>query len=155
MDSDRNGRDVFAFIDELERLPLAAEVVDATQKVFGRFGFDVFCLNGLPQPHQNFDEVVLAVRVPPEWFKIYVEEEYSRVDHTLRHLKQAVQPFKVDDVPYDREREPRTAELMERAAEFGLVNGYWVPIPGPAGCEGGVWMGGRTPELTARNTTGS
>ncbi len=143
------GQEAFELIERLERLSTPEAVIEAVQAVVGRFGFEFFCFNTFPRPPQKFDEVMLASKLPPEWLKLYIEQDYAHVDPTIRWCKQTIHPFEWKDAPYDPEREPRAAELVQRATEFGLSRGFWVPIPGPKGTEGGVWMGGARPELTA------
>jgi DNA-binding CsgD family transcriptional regulator len=38
-------------------------------------------------------------------------------------------------------------EVVQRARDFGIENGFVVPIPGPAGNVGNVWMGGHNIEI--------
>jgi len=95
--------------------------------------------------------VVLAHRIPPELFKLYVERRYADVDPAMRMLRRTTEPFKWLDVPYDPQRERRGAQVMALVADFGLSQGFFVPTPSAAGPCGNVWMAGPTPELTARN----
>ncbi len=76
----RDGRDAFAFIETLDRLSDAAAVSDALQVMLARFGFEAFLLSELPANGQKFEEAVLTMRLPAEWFQIYTKEEYFRVD---------------------------------------------------------------------------
>lgn len=145
------GREAFEFVAQLERLTDTDAIMDAMTRVLGRFGFEFFCFNTFPRRHQRFEEVMLAIRVPPEWMKLYLDEQYVHVDPAIRFCKRTVHPFKWKDAPYDPEREPRAAELVQRATEYGLSQGVLVPIPSPTGCEGNVWMGGYQPDLTARS----
>jgi hypothetical protein len=38
--------------------------------------------------------VVLAHRIPPELFKLYVERRYADVDPVMRMLRRTTEPFK-------------------------------------------------------------
>jgi LuxR family transcriptional regulator, quorum-sensing system regulator BjaR1 len=151
MDSNRfdYGRDAFAFIDELNRLGSSADVIAALRKALNRAGFEYFCFYGFPKPDQKFDEAMLAAHLPPRWLELYLSENYAQIDHTIRFSKQTNRPFEWKSVPYDVAREPRTANLVRRVNDFGLAGGYCIPIPGPRGMEGGVWMGGSKTELSS------
>jgi DNA-binding CsgD family transcriptional regulator len=83
-------------------------------------------------------------------FKVYLERRYADIDPSMRHLRRTSEPFKWLDVPYNSEREPRAKELMALVTDFGLSQGFFVPIPSPAGTFGNVWMAGPKPELTTR-----
>jgi LuxR family quorum sensing-dependent transcriptional regulator len=144
------GREAFEFIEKLDRLSTPEEVMDVMQAVLQPFGFKFFCFNTFPRPQQRFEEVMLAIRVPPEWIKLYLQEQYVHVDPTIRYCRQTTYPFEWKDAPYDAEREPRAAEMVRRATDFGLSEGLWVPIPAATGSKGGVWLGGHRPDLTSR-----
>jgi LuxR family transcriptional regulator, quorum-sensing system regulator BjaR1 len=143
-------REVFDFIDRLERLTTIEAVMDATDRMLGRYGFAHFSFSGIPQSSNCLPGVVLAHRIPAELFKVYVERRYADIDPSMRHLRRTTEPFKWLDVPYDSEREPQVAELAGLVTDFGLAQGFFVPIPSPAGTIGNVWMAGPQAELTAR-----
>lgn len=136
------------FIETIERLPSVDSVLDQIGRTFAGYGFDYFCLCGFPRPQQKFEQVTLAIRVPAEWLQLYHAENYAQVDPTMRHCTRTTQPFEWKDAPYDASREPRAAEMIQRATDFGLSEGIWVPIPSLSGCLGGVWMGGAKPDLS-------
>ncbi len=143
-------RDALDLIETLDRTSTPDAVMDEMRGVLARFGFEYFCFASLPRPRQHFEDVMLAVRVPPEWIKIYCDQEYLHVDPAMRHVRGTTFPFEWKNARYDPDKEPRAAEMVRRATEFGLSQGVMVPVHGAAGCEGVVWMGGRHPELTAR-----
>lgn len=141
--------EVFDFIDGLDRLSTIDAVMDATERMLGRYGFTNFAFSGIPQSSNCLPGVVLAHRIPAELFKVYVERRYADIDPSMRHLRRTTEPFKWLDVPYDSEREPQAAELAGLVTDFGLAQGFFVPIPSPAGTVGNVWMAGPQP-VTAR-----
>lgn len=140
-------REAFEFIDGLDRLSTLDAVMDATGRTLARYGFEHFSFSGVPRDSDSLPEIVLAHRIPAELFKLYVEQRYADVDPAMRHLRRTTEPFEWLDVPYDPEREPRAAEVMARVADFGLSQGFFVPIPSPAGSYANVWMAGPNPEL--------
>jgi LuxR family quorum sensing-dependent transcriptional regulator len=143
-------REVFDFIDRLDRLATIDAVMEATDRVLARYGFANFSFSGIPQSSDCMPGIVLAHRIPAELFKVYVERRYADIDPSMRHLRRTTEPFKWLDVPYDGEREPQAAQLAGLVTDFGLAQGFFVPIPSPAGNFGNVWMAGPKPELTAR-----
>jgi LuxR family transcriptional regulator, quorum-sensing system regulator BjaR1 len=143
-------REVFEFIENLDRLPTVNAVMDATERVLERYGFVHFSFSGVPYNSDSMPGIVLAHRIPAELFKLYVERRYADIDPSMQHLRRTTEPFKWLDVPHDSEREPKAAELKALVTDFGLAQGFFVPIPSPAGTFGNVWMAGPKPELTAR-----
>jgi LuxR family quorum sensing-dependent transcriptional regulator len=142
--------DVFEFIDRLDGLWTVDAVMDATERMLARYGFEHFSFSGVPSNSDCMPGIVIAHRIPAELFKVYVERRYADIDPSMRHLRRTTQPFAWCDVPYDREREPKAEELRRLIEDFGLAEGFFVPIPSPAGTFGNVWMAGPKPELTAR-----
>jgi LuxR family quorum sensing-dependent transcriptional regulator len=147
----RFAREAFEFVDGLERLSSVQAVMDATERMLACFGFEHFSFSGVPRNSASLPGVVLAHRIPSELFELYVARRYADIDPAMRMLKRTTEPFKWLDVPYDPERERRGAEVMALVADFGLSQGFFVPIPSPAGTCGNVWMAGPRPELTIRN----
>ncbi|HLL27058.1 MAG TPA: LuxR family transcriptional regulator [Xanthobacteraceae bacterium] len=143
-------QDVFDFIENLERLPTIGAVMDATSRMLGGHGFANFAFSGIPQSSDSLPGVVLAHCIPAELFKVYVERRYADIDPSMRQLRRTTEPFKWLDVPHDGEREPQAAELARLVTDFGLAEGFFVPIPSPAGNIGNVWMAGPQPDLSGR-----
>lgn len=145
------GVDVLDFIVDLERIATVDEAMDALSGMFGRFGFRTLVLTGLPNPVQSVEQVLLAKRVPPEWFKVYVANNYVRDDPVPRQCRRTVHPFEWSELHYNAETEPRTAEVMRRAADFGLAQGLTVPIHGITGYEACVSLAGEQPDFDKRS----
>jgi LuxR family quorum sensing-dependent transcriptional regulator len=141
-------RDVFAFIDSLERLSTLDEVTDALNKALARSGIESFIVTELPTKDQPFEQFVIASRWPPEFFMLYVKHGYARIDPLNRRCIQSHMPFEWRSDSYRLDPDPRVAEMMRRASEFGLKDGYVVPIHGPCGYEGCVSMAGAALHLS-------
>jgi LuxR family quorum sensing-dependent transcriptional regulator len=137
------GREAFDFIDDVQRLSTTDEIMEAMRAVLGRFGFQFFCFNFLPTPEQNFEDVLLANRLPVGWLDLYLEKQFVHADPSLRHCKRTLRPYRWKDAPYNSEQEPRAVELVQRAADFGVLDGIVIPVASTAGRTGHVWMGGQ------------
>jgi LuxR family quorum sensing-dependent transcriptional regulator len=131
-------------VEKLQQAQTVNEVLDVMEgsSVLQAVNADMFCLILLPRPDQNFKEVSLAVRVPPEWQELYASEGFCHTDPCLRHCHHVVEPFEWQRAPFNPEKEPGCVEVVNRAHDFNVANGIVVPIPGPTGCIGGVWIGG-------------
>ncbi len=146
-------RETFAFIDRLDRLSSMDAMMSEMQRVLATFGLEYCAFQDLPDTKRSYDEFVICTRVPEEWLKIYLKEEYVRIDPAFRLCRRSIDPFIWADAPYDAEREPRTVEFLRRVADFGLSRGFVIPVPRQAGGLGVVWFGGINPELNARSKT--
>ena len=145
------GRDALDFIEGLEAHKKMPTAMEALEVAFGRFGFETIIVTGLPNPDQAFSQMVLAKRWPAEWFKLYTENNYDRVDPVVRQCRRSVNPFEWDDAPYDATREPSAAKVMRRARDFRMTRGFIVPIHGVTGYEAAVSLGGMHLDLNARS----
>ena len=142
--------EAFDFIDALDQLASADEVVESVAKTFSLFGFENFIITGLPNPRERFEQVVLLKKWPMGWFDIYAREDYVRSDPIIRLCRNTTQPFEWSEAPYDRAREPRAAEIMERATDFRMKEGFCLPIHGVNGYEACFSMSGVDLDLSSR-----
>jgi LuxR family quorum sensing-dependent transcriptional regulator len=142
-------RDAFGFADELERLSAIDDVANAFKQAIAPYGIEHFIAAGFLAKGHAFEELVLASRWPPEFFMLYVDNDYARVDPLVRRSVLSHMPFEWHAEPWADDN-PRVVEVMRRAAEFGLRQGYLVPIHGPRGYEGCVSMAARRLNLTVR-----
>jgi LuxR family quorum sensing-dependent transcriptional regulator len=136
---------IFGFIDALSGLSDSVAIVDALHHALAAEGAQFFCFNFLPQPSESFDDVVLANRWPRDWLRLYAAENYVQDDPAIRYCRRVAHPFEWSLAPFDPVREPRAAEIVERARDFGLADGYVTPVPSPSGSLGSVWVAGRAP----------
>jgi DNA-binding CsgD family transcriptional regulator len=128
--------------DTFDRFTTHEGVVAKLKNILRAAGRKFFCLNLLPRPRENFAEAIVASELPGDWLDLYLRNDYAACDPALRHCKRAVLPFGYRVAPYDPQLEPRAAEVVKRAHDFGVCNGTVFPIPGTSGCIGDLWAGG-------------
>lgn len=87
--------------------------------------------------------VVVGMSMPPAWVENYKFHNSHFIDPGIWHSKRVVEPFFWYDAPHDPEQEPHQSAMVARAKEFGIPEALVVPVPGPRGCFGTIWMGGR------------
>ena len=143
-------RTAFEFIEDLDRMPSAEAILSRLDCVLPGFGIEYFTFQDMPEGNGAYDEFAFCTRVPPQWLKIYLDEEYVRIDPALRQCRRSVEPFVWAEAPYDAEREPRTVEFLRRVADFNLAKGLVIPVPRARGGLGVVWFGGARAEFDAR-----
>ena len=143
--------EAFDVIDDLEGCATVAAVLKVMRKGLTNLGIDLFCLNVFPSPRQGFDEVLLASRLPAGWLELYLRENYIAHDASQRHAERTVHPFEWKDAPYDPKGEPKALEVVQRANDFKIGNGFVVPVPGPSGCIGQVWLSGLNFRISKRD----
>ena len=143
-------RNAFEFVEGIQRLSTTGEIMDAMGTLLKKFGFEYHCVSFLATATETLEDVLLSNRLPEEWLKLYIEREYVHDDPAFRHAKTVVRPFRwFKEAPYDPEREPRAAEVVQRAGDFGILDGFLIPVASTAGRMGQIWFGGRTLDLPA------
>jgi LuxR family transcriptional regulator, quorum-sensing system regulator BjaR1 len=141
-------KEAFDFIAGLDALPDTTAVVAGAAKIMARYGIGHFIITGLPET--QFERAVLVSRWPAEFFDLYVRNDFIRFDPVARRCRRSRQPFEWTATQYENDPNPRTAEVMHRRADFGLEQGFMVPINMPHGVEACVSMAGKHLDLTAR-----
>jgi LuxR family quorum sensing-dependent transcriptional regulator len=141
-------KEAFDFIAGLDALPDTTAVVAGAARIMARYGLGYFIITGLPET--RFQEAVLASRWPAEFLDLYVRSDFIRFDPIAQRCRRSRAPFEWTAAEYDNDPDHRTAEVMRRAADFGLERGYIVPINTPDGFEACVSMTGSHLDLTAR-----
>jgi LuxR family quorum sensing-dependent transcriptional regulator len=140
MNYDRTG---YQAIEAFGGVSTPQEVFAALKTALNFAGLRHFCLNLFPQPGAPFSDLILTCEVPPAWLELYLREDFAAVDPSIRHCRRVVMPFAYSDTPYDPHKEPRAAEVVRRARDFGVADGTLIPITGPTGCIGDLWVGGK------------
>jgi LuxR family quorum sensing-dependent transcriptional regulator len=140
--------EAFEFIEELDQLATPQAIIDAMERSFARFGFENFIITGLPHPDQRIESLVLLKKWPMDWYRRYTQRSYDRYDPVVRLCRQTVQPFEWAEAPHDSGTNPRGAEIMQEASEFGMREGYCLPIHGLNGFEACLSMSGPCLDLT-------
>ena len=140
------GRKALEFVDAVEKLDGAA-LIGRFEALIASCGFTAYIMAGLPSSNAGLPELTLANGWPRDWFDMYVRENFSAVDPVPRHGATTVHPFVWSDAPYDRDRDPAAHRVMTRAAEFGLVEGYCIPLHYDDG-SAAISMAGKEPDLS-------
>jgi LuxR family transcriptional regulator, quorum-sensing system regulator BjaR1 len=122
------GRRALDFVDAIEATESFAGVVAQFEKIIGDLGFHAYIMARIPTVGESLEQLTVANGWPAQWFELYNRENFNAVDPISRHCFNTLNPFEWKDVPYDRERDPAAHTVMMRARDFGLNNGFCIPI---------------------------
>jgi LuxR family quorum sensing-dependent transcriptional regulator len=117
-------------------------VIEIFDRALSEVGADYFGVLFLPRPEERLVDCCLAQKLPADWCALYSAENFFQRDPPIRHCRRTILPFDWASAPYEPEREPHMAEIMERARDFRLDKGLMVPIPSPNGIVGCVGVTG-------------
>ena len=142
--------EAFTFVEALDRLDTTQAVVDAMERFLALFGFENFIMTGLPNLQEKIDGLIMLKKWPVDWYRLYTKQSYDRYDPVIRLCRNTVQPFEWSEALYDRELEPKAAQIMAGARECGMERGFCLPIHGLNGQEACLSMSGLHLDLTPR-----
>jgi LuxR family quorum sensing-dependent transcriptional regulator len=124
--------EVFEFVQVCETLTSVEAVMRAIRPIVGDLGFSSFILTGLPLLNRPLKPLVLLDSWPSGWMERYSSRNYFEVDPVGQNVLATSSPFLWGDAPYRRDK-TLSRQMMGEAAEFGLRDGFCVPIHGATG----------------------
>lgn len=130
----------FDSIDRLKGLTTADEVLNEIRRSVDHFGIENFCISGVPLPHEDATPYVMISGWPETWLQRYLERGYIHTDPIIRQVLKSDLPFSWDEAPYDASN-PLEARVMNEAPDFGLAEGFAIPIHSARGFQAIVTLG--------------
>lgn len=143
-------RMAFDLVDEFDRLTSVNEVMGRLSGVLNGFGYTSFLITGVPEPPLRLEPYILLNGWPVEWANHYMASEYYRDDPVAAHCRRSINPFEWSEAPFDADFNPRAAEVMNTAEDFGMKKGFLVPILRSSGFHACVTMAGERPDHEPR-----
>lgn len=145
------GQQALEFVDNVQRLQSVDDVMSAMASYIGTFGFTSFVVSGVPSDDSDPESMVLLNGWSKTWFTRYVSRKYYLYDPIALHCQSALDPFSWSEATYDRSEQPIAHQVMLEASDFGMSDGFCLPIHEPAGPASCVSMGGQSPEISSRS----
>ncbi len=144
--------DLMLTIENVQRQSSADGILSLLYDAIGQYGFQKFIVSGLPDPGMDVRPFVLLSGWDDEWYQRYTSLNYVHLDPVARHCFTTSRPFDWSDAPYDGETDLSARRVMEEARDFGMDQGFCVPIHMEGGMQGVVSLVGDTGHLddTAR-----
>jgi len=141
--------------DFIERINAAKSIHDVYQLLaveLRKFGFTDFLITDMPPPDRGLQGHTILNGWSQAWFERYMQEDFYSADPMARHTHATVEPFFWNEVNVDQD-DLQALRVMNEASEFGLKEGFSVPILGAEGDLSCVTMGGRRMERQPRMRT--
>lgn len=131
--SDPRFEAAWGFVDRADSLAEPAAVARQFGELAGAFGFDRFVVTNLPPPAFPLEPFMLADAWPEGWHQRYSSGRYFDRDPVGQYALLRNRPFLWREVPKTLYRGRGSALVMGEAQEFGLVDGFCVPLIAPSG----------------------
>lgn len=137
---------IAAIQQQTDRASISAILRDA----FSSFGFDRFMIAGLPTQGGDVVLDVLLSGWSDEWHGHYQSQGYARVDPVARQCMATTMPFAWAAAPISGLHAQQARQVMNEARDFGMADGFCVPVHAEGGTHGGVSLSGRTEALDSK-----
>jgi LuxR family quorum sensing-dependent transcriptional regulator len=139
---------MFDFITDSSRARDNEEVLACLGKVARAFGMDCFAVSGIPLPGERIDPYFMLNAWPEGWFERYVEENYVHVDPVIYRTKMSNEAFVWSEALADKPLSRSSKRVMNEATEFGMLDGYSVPLHSVGGFQAIVTFGAQKVDLS-------
>ena len=139
------------FIGEMDRIDNSVSVRDLFQHFLEKeTGLtNVVCLK-VPNASETLNSTIYFNTRPEAWTQHYIEANHIFHDPMVRELYKTYDPYSWTDVLKRRELEPDDQRIVEEAGEFGMKEGFVVPVYQLNGYFGLVSAAGGCLELSER-----
>jgi LuxR family quorum sensing-dependent transcriptional regulator len=128
---------VFNFVETCDALASVDAVLSALRKETDRLGISSFIITGLPLPKRPLEPLVLLNAWPKGWYDRYIANDYFSIDPVGQYNFVISSPFRWSEARIGRGAD-RIRGVMGEAAEFGLKDGYCVPIHSATGLQAAI-----------------
>jgi LuxR family quorum sensing-dependent transcriptional regulator len=130
----------FSAIERIAALRSSHDVLTELRRCGSFFEYENFCISGLPAPHEKADPYVLLSGWPEKWITHYLKSDFIHVDPVIRKVRRSTMPFLWSEAQYLPD-DVAAARVMDEATEFGLSEGFAVPIISVDGAQAIVTFG--------------
>jgi LuxR family quorum sensing-dependent transcriptional regulator len=141
---------MFDAVSEFDAIGSTQGVTDHLAKIFSSFGYTAFLITSVPEPPLKLEPYILVNGWSPGWTEHYIRNDYYKSDPVAAWCRKSTNPFEWREAPYDKEKKSKPAEVMNISRDFGMIEGFLVPIVRSTGFHDCVTMAGRNPDLDPR-----
>lgn len=141
----------FEFLDTINAMNSPMAVIDRLRSAVRPFGYEYMTCVGCFDFNELSKSDVLSDCWPNEWAQRYYEREYFLRDPIALSFTKSARPYTWSEALEMIPCEPDQHQIMAESAEFGLRDGYVIPIMGHANYKAIVGFAGRELDKDPRN----
>lgn len=139
---------MFDFITESSVAQGRDDVLSCLEKASSAFGMECFAISGIPLPNERIDPYFMLNAWPDGWFERYVQENYVHDDPVIYRTKMSNEAFVWSEALAGKPVSRPAKRVMNEATEFGMLDGYSVPLHSVGGFQAIVTYGARKVDLS-------
>ncbi len=140
----------YQLVEHLERQRDAPGLLASFQRLVLAFGMDGFCIGDPTHPDVKRDNRRWGASFPVGWYWRYVSQNHLAHDPVVAQMNRSTAPFRWSDT--HAQAGPRSRRVLDEAAQFGLRDGFAVPIHRHDGSVVGVSISTSAYDLSPRDT---
>ena len=141
----------FDFIEQLDHKTDISALITAFQGLNEKFGLNCFMVGDPTQPKVPREGRMWASTWPQEWLAHWMTQNYIAVDPIINQLLMRNEPIRWQDAR--RATDEIGIRILDEAAQFGLVDGFTVPVYTREGIIVGISIGAEKYELGRHDET--
>jgi DNA-binding CsgD family transcriptional regulator len=124
----------------IEQVTTTDEILDLTTRVLSPLGFGPMTVWRRPDAGEDMRNAMMLSTFPSEWMREYFSKDDWRVDPVVVDMLRFGTAQRWQDCRSNRtvELDGAALDVLDRAARYGLADGYLVPIFGLGGYVGSV-----------------
>ncbi len=103
------------------------------EKAMASFGFEHFVMSDVPSAVATTQPQVMLSKIPIGWADLYLERNYQQIDPIVHLCRRSIRPFVWPAAERSHGPASTSSEVLDRARDFGLVEGFTCPIHGFGG----------------------
>lgn len=143
--------DLMSVVEDIQQQVDPGGIRDTLYTAIQQYGLQRFIISGLPDRGMDVRPFVLLSGWSDEWYDRYTGLGYVHLDPVARHCFSTTLPFDWSDAPYDRQVDPMSGQVMDEARDFGMAQGFCVPVHMEGGMQGVVSLVGETGHLDEKS----
>ncbi|WP_424631830.1 LuxR family transcriptional regulator [Bradyrhizobium sp. SYSU BS000235] len=133
-------------LDTLERIRTAeglSALSEVLNSAFSRFGYESFCVVAAPTAgQQKFSDKLLLRKWPRGWYEQYISSDFHPHDPISNYSRSQTHSFHWSSVSIPKEDRKANGIMTISSNDYGMINGYCVPIQGLNGYQATVSIAG-------------
>jgi LuxR family quorum sensing-dependent transcriptional regulator len=150
LQGDVYGKRTLDFVERLQKLTDYVEICQEIKKELEWFGFTCVTAWSMPGPGRPHDEGIVLNTRPKDYIEYYKEKKFLERDALITEMRKSVQPYTWSDVRKRRKLDKLQTRIIDEGREFGVNDGFIIPIVTLSGSLSVFSPCGPAPDLSQR-----
>lgn len=144
------GKRTLDFVERLQKLTDYDVICQEIKKELEWFGLTCVTAWSMPGPGRPHDEGMILNNRPRDYIEYYKEKKYLERDALILEMRKSLQPYSWKDVRKRRKLNKLETRIIDEGQDFGVNDGFIVPIVTMSGSLSVFSPCGPNPDLSQR-----